>query len=479
MVPLFDNLTWLPDRKLSRIGCVFVERVSKLRRDAESIWQAGVDAVDSERLVASVAGIDAGSLTICDHDFPLIDIDRIVVVGTGKAGAGMAAGFERAVGEDVLREKVTGWINVPADCLRPLEKIHLHPARPAGHNEPTAAGVEGALQILELVSTLGPRDLCVVLISGGGSALLPAPVEGISLEDKQAVTRLLMHSGATIDELNCVRKQLSRIKGGQLARATAAGHVISLIISDVIGDPLDVIASGPTVADPSTPADALAVLRKHATDADVPRSVFDYLNRSGNSPNDTHCSESTVSNNVIGNNATALEAAARRATELGYHVHSQGSENAGEARETGRQLAVSCVAIRDEGQPLSPPACVISGGEPIVHLVTTDQPRKGGRNQEVAAAALEQLWDDGLREIVVLAGGTDGEDGPTDAAGGVVDADVLASARRQDLHPAEFLAVNNTYPFLERTGGLLITGPTHTNVMDLRVALVGEPRSSS
>jgi hydroxypyruvate reductase len=309
--------------------------------------------------------------------------------------------------------------------------------------------------------------------------LLPAPAEGISLEDKQAVTRVLMHSGATIDELNCVRKQLSRIKGGQLARATSAGYVISLIISDVIGDPLDVIASGPTVADPSSPADALKVLRKYATDADIPRSVIDYLDRSPDLSNAVHSGESAVSHHVIGNNSTALEAATRRAAELGYRVHSLGSENGGEAREVGQQLAARCLAIRDEGQPIAAPACVLSGGEPVVHLVATVLPRKGGRNQEVATAALEQLWDDGLREIVVLAGGTDGEDGPTDAAGGVVDADVLASARQQELCPADFLAVNNTYPFLESTGGLLVTGPTHTNVMDLRVALVGEPRLSN
>ncbi len=452
-----------------------MEQPTSLREHAREIWQAGVDAVDSNRLVTSVVRNTGESLVICDHEIPLAGLNRIVVVGAGKAGAGMAVALETAVGDDVLNQKFSGWINVPADCVRTLRKIHLHAARPAGMNEPTVEGVEGSLRILEMVSQLGPDDLCVVLLSGGGSALLPAPVAEISLADKQAVTRFLMHAGATINELNCVRKQLSRIKGGNLARATNAGIVLTLIISDVIGDPLEVIASGPTVADSSTAADALDVLNKYGGDRDgVPRTVIEYLTGVAASGVVPTAIPDTVSNHVIGNNAVALQAAARKATELGYAVHSLGSDNQGVAREVGRPLEELCLSIRDAQTPLAAPACVLSGGEPVVHLAQTDQTRKGGRNQELVLASLQRLWDDGLDRIVLLSGGTDGEDGPTDAAGAFVDQAVLESARSRGLDPADFLAINNSYPFFEQTGGLLITGPTHTNVMDLRVALVGE-----
>jgi hydroxypyruvate reductase len=233
-----------------------------LRNDALMIWQAGVDAVRAERLVNDVVHRSVDELTICGSEYRLPELGRIAVVGAGKAGAGMAAAIEEVLGPDVVDRQVVGWVNVPADCVRTLRRVHLHAARPAGVNEPTEAGVFGALRILDIVSQLGHDDLCLVLLSGGGSALLPAPIPGISLADKQAVTRFLMLAGATISELNTVRKHLSRIKGGNLARAIRAGATETLIISDVVGDPLDVIASGPTVADTSTSSQALDVLRK-------------------------------------------------------------------------------------------------------------------------------------------------------------------------------------------------------------------------
>ncbi|MBW3542560.1 MAG: DUF4147 domain-containing protein [Planctomycetes bacterium] len=442
----------------------------RLRADAEAIWTAGVRAVDSERLVEAAVGRAGEWLTICGMSLPVADIGRLAVVGAGKAGAGMAAAIERAVGPE-LHAKLCGWVNVPADCVRELERIHVHAARPAGVNEPTREGVEGAERILELVGELGPRDVCVVLLSGGGSALLPAPVEGVSLEDKQAVTRLLMHSGATIDELNCVRKHLSRVKGGGLARACRAGRTIALIISDVIGDPLETIASGPTTADSTTALDALRVLQKYGQGGEVPASVWAYLRAHAGQAEDRGV-PATVSNHLTGTNRVALEAAAAEAHRRGYTVRSLGSDNAGEAQACGRELAELCLRVRDEHRPLAPPACLLSGGEPVVQLAQTDQPRKGGRNQELALAALQRLWHDGAEGLVVLSGGTDGEDGPTDAAGAVVDAEVLRAAQTAGLSPDEFLAINNSYPFFDQTGGLLKTGPTHTNVMDLRVALV-------
>ena len=236
-----------------------MKNARRLRDDARSIWQAGVDAVSSERLVHNSIFRADDELTVCGHRFQISALQRIVVVGAGKAGAGMAAAVEEALGEDLVMEKVRGWVNVPADCLRPLAKIQLHAARPAGVNEPTLEGVEGSERILKMVSELTSDDLCLVLISGGGSALLPAPKPPLTLNDKQAVTRFLMNNGATIQELNAVRKRLSRIKGGNLARASRAGQLISLIISDIVGDPLDMIASGPTYPDPTTDEEALRV----------------------------------------------------------------------------------------------------------------------------------------------------------------------------------------------------------------------------
>ena len=447
------------------------------RADARAIWQAGVDAVDSERLVRDVIDCNADRLTICGHQIPLKDVNLIAVVGAGKAGAGMAAAIEDCVAPRILEQKVTGWLNVPADCVRPLRKIHLHPARPAGVNEPTVEGVTGSLKILDIVTSLGPSDLCIVLLSGGGSALLPAPIPEITLQEKQAVTRFLMHAGATINELNCVRKRLSRIKGGNLARATKAATIVSLIISDVIGDPLDVIASGPTVTDSATDAAALAVLEKYASNPnDVPASVLKFLREAAVNSRPAKPLPETVFNHVIGSNTVAVQAAAAKAKELGYAVVNLGADHPGVARDAGGELAELCQRIRDRGDPVSPPACVISGGEPVVHLVKTDQPQKGGRNQELVLSSLIRLWDDGMYGITMLSGGTDGEDGPTDAAGAIADSKTIELAKSSGYNPREYLEVNNSYTFFDQLGALLKTGPTHTNVMDLRVAVIESRR---
>lgn len=442
--------------------------MSQLRDDAESIWRAGVAAVDSARLVEQAVGVDGDQLVVGDLPVSLSWLNRIAVVGAGKAGAGMAAAFEKQVGPQLLG-KVMGWVNVPDDCVRPLERITLHGARPAGHNEPTSAGVTGSEKILEIVSSLTENDLCMVLLSGGGSALLPAPAT--SLEDKQIVTRHLMQSGATINELNCVRKQLSRIKGGNLVRATRA-RTVSLIISDVIGDPMDVIASGPTYPDNSTPDDALVVLKRFGSRDSFPPSVWDYLEKKA-AAEESPRPLSRVHNFIIGNNEVALDAAAEAAQRAGYNVVSLGSENCGEAKSEGESLANLARQIRDTSEPVALPACILSGGEPIVRLAETDQPRKGGRNQELALSALRTLDEEGLANTVVLSGGTDGEDGPTDAAGAMASLEVFQTARTLGLNPDDFLAINNSYEFFDKTNGLLKTGPTHTNVMDLRVVLIG------
>jgi glycerate-2-kinase len=445
----------------------------ELRADALAIWTAGVDAVRSDRLVRSAISRNGDALTVCGRRFSLSDLGRIAVVGAGKAGAGMAVAVEEVLGSDEVARRVDGWVNVPADCVRQLQRIRLHAGRPAGVNEPTAEGVAGAGRILEIVRSLTQRDLCLVLLSGGGSALLPAPIPPLTLQDKQAVTRFLMHCGATIRQLNTVRKRLSQIKGGGLARVCAAGRLISLIISDIVGDPLDMIASGPTYPDPATDADALAVLGKfHAQSPDVPRRVLDYLEEAARASRVAPPFPANVENHIIGSNTTAVGAAADKARALGYHVISLGSDNTGQADVEGRALAERCRRLRDGEEPASLPVCLLSGGEPVVRLAKTDAPRKGGRNQELVLAGLDVLQARGLDGIVLLAGGTDGEDGPTDAAGAVADAELLRIVRQNKLDPKPFLEINDSHTFFDRVGGLLKTGPTHTNVMDLRVALV-------
>ncbi len=245
----------------------------------ESIWRAAVRAVDSHRLVEQSIRVERGELVIGRQRIPLSALRRIEIVGAGKAGAGMAQGAEAALSP--LGKPLSGWVNVPADCVRSLPSITLHAARPAGLNEPTAAGVAGSEEILRRVSFLGEGDLCLVLISGGGSALLPAPIEGVSLADKAATIRQMSLAGAGIDELNCVRRQLSRIKGGGLARACRAQWLVTLVISDVIGDPLEVIASGPTIDFPPEPERALQLLERFAPGLEgIPASVVAALTTS-------------------------------------------------------------------------------------------------------------------------------------------------------------------------------------------------------
>lgn len=443
------------------------------REDARLIWQAGVDAVRSERLVRNVIERRGDELSICGRSFLIPELGRIAVVGAGKAGAGMATAVEETLGADVVDEKVCGWVNVPENCLRNMAKIELRAARLAGINEPTGEGVIGSEAILRMVGELTAQDLCLVLISGGGSALLPCPKPPLTLEDKQAVTRFLMNNGATINELNSIRKRLSLIKGGGLARASKAGRLISLIISDVIGDPLDVIASGPTYPDSTSDADALAVLTKFsAASSDVPQRVLEFLRDASQYNKSEPDFPSNVFNNIIGNNKTALTASAREAEQRGYDVISLGSNNSGEANEEGRALAKQCRVLRDDPQEKQP-VCVLSGGEPIVNLARANKPRRGGRNQQLVLAGLEELKNSGMDRIVLLSGGTDGEDGPTDAAGAWADAELLQTVLKQNIDMRAYLQINDSYSFFERLGGLLKTGPTHTNVMDLRVALVG------
>jgi glycerate 2-kinase len=449
---------------------------AKLRSDALAIWQAAVEAVRSDRLVQQNVVVEGEWLAIGDERLRLSEIGRIVVVGAGKAGAGMAAGLEAAFGPTLMDEKrLSGWVNVPADCVPAGGgRIHLHAARPAGVNEPTAEGVFGTEKILDLVRSLQPRDVCLCLLSGGGSALLPAPVEGVSLAEKQSITRLLSGGGANIQELNAVRKQLSRIKGGGLARACRAGRLISLIISDVLGDPLDVIASGPTVPDTATAAEALAMLEQYGIDERVAPGVFAHLRRKAQSAAPPQQPACRVTNHVIGNNAVAVDAAGVEAERRGYsHAMHAATQLEGAAEDIGVHLARMARQMRSEAGP----DCLITGGEPTVKLVPPPQRGKGGRNQQLVLAALVELLtaangEQPLAGICLLSGGTDGEDGPTDAAGAVIDEELVARMQQQQKYPRDFLHRNDAWHFFEPLRGLIRTGPTHTNVCDVRVVVV-------
>ncbi|VTT98324.1 glycerate kinase : Putative uncharacterized protein OS=uncultured Desulfobacterium sp. GN=N47_E46250 PE=4 SV=1: DUF4147: MOFRL [Gemmataceae bacterium] len=433
---------------------------SSPREHARTIWDAAVEAVRPEPLVqAALAG-----------DERIRTAPRILVVGAGKAGPGMAAGLEAALAEH--RGHVEGLVNVPAGMSAPLKRVRLHAARPQGVNEPRPEGVAGVEEMLRLLESAGPDDVAVCLLSGGGSALLPAPVAGVPLADKLAVTKLLHRSGATIDEMNCVRKHLSRVKGGRLAEAFRGKLLLSLIVSDVVGDPLDVIASGPTSPDPTTFAEALEVLRHYGLLASAPASVVRHLERGRVSevPETPKVAAANVENRIIGSNRVALGAARRAAEGLGYRVLDLGAFVEGETRAVATAVAGVVRSIRTDGAPVAPPACVLIGGETTVML--GDNPGKGGRNQEFVLAMLAKLGVEGMRGVTVLSGGTDGEDGPTDAAGAVADAETLAQVPGGGVSVSEHLASHNAYPLLDRAGALLKPGLTGTNVMDVRIVLV-------
>ena len=456
--------------------------MTNLRQDAVEIWNAGVDAVRAADLVHREVSVEHELLVIGSHQWNRGDFDRIIVVGAGKAGTAMTTGLLASLGDWL---PVTGWVNVPKgtevthlkDAQSPAGSVHLHPARPEGVNEPTAQGVFGAEQILQKVRDAGPRDLCIALISGGGSALLPIPITGITLSDKLGVTRFLSAAGADITELNTVRKHLSRIKGGGLLAACQAAEMISLVLSDVLGDPLDLIASGPTVADSSTPRQALQVLQRYDPDRTLPDTVYQRLDHQDHHLPDPpkHCPQTTI---VVGNNALAVDEAGIVAEQRGYnHVMQSARHCEGAAEDVGQRLAEMTVHMLRADPATHRNDCLITGGEPTVTLAPEAIRGQGGRNQQLVLSAYRALLNCGLSDhewerLCLLSGGTDGEDGPTDAAGAILDVEVHQKASKQALNVEDFLQRNDAYRFFQQTGGLLKTGPTGTNVCDVRVVVV-------
>jgi len=425
-----------------------------LRRHALSIFRAAVAAADPRRTVRETLR-PAG----------LSRFRRIFVVGAGKASAAMAQAAEQALG----RRITGGWINTKDGHGAPLARITVHEA---SHPVPDARGVEGARRIAEIAAQAGEGDLLLCLISGGGSALLPLPMPPVTLEDKQETTRLLLACGATIHEINAVRKHLSAIKGGRLARLAWPAHVLSLLLSDVIGDPLDVIASGPTAPDTSTFASAWAVVEKYGLAGKIPAAARELLQQGlagkvEETPKPDDPCFRRVTNRIVGSNRLAVDAAARKARELGYRPLVLSTTIEGETRDIAAMHAAIAREIVAAGRPARPPVCVISGGETTVTLRGGGL---GGRNQEFALAAAIAL--EGVPGVLVFSAGTDGTDGPTPAAGAMADGATVSRAAALGLDARRMLAANDSYHFFEPLGDLVVSGPTGTNVMDVRLMLV-------
>ncbi len=375
----------------------------------------------------------------------------------------MAGAVERVLGSRISG----GLVNVPDVGAGGLKSKATRPRRirlnPCGHPVPDERGHDGASEILEIARRAGPRDLLICVISGGASAMLPVPAPPLTLAEKQEVTRGLLRAGANIHELNTVRKHLSAIKGGQLAAAAYPATVLALILSDVIGDDLDVIGSGPTVPDRSTAADALALLNKY--------HVRTSPQRLRETPKPGDGAFASVHNLIVGSNRLAMHGAAQEARELGYRTLALSSTIDGETRDIARMHAAIAREVLACGRPVRRPACILSGGETTVNVRGHGM---GGRNQEfvlAAALALESRRESSAG-ITVFSAGTDGIDGPTPAAGAIAEANTIAAARALGLDPQAYLDDNDSYHFFERTESLVITGPTGTNVMDIRLLLI-------
>lgn len=443
-----------------------MDKTLTLRKDAQTIYHRAIEAVNPVTAIKSHVKRRNQEL-ICDNKiFDLEHFRHIYLVGAGKAGASMAAAMEELAGDHLT----AGLVIVKYGHLFPVKKTKIIEA---GHPIPDQKGVEGANELVSLLKNTAAQDLVICLISGGGSALLPLPATGLTLDEKQKTTRALLACGADITEINAIRKHLSQLKGGQLARLIAPATTLSLILSDVIGDPLDSIASGPTVGDPTTFDQCLKIINKYGLADTLPAAVMNHLRQGAEgaiseTPKPEDPLFSRVSNHIIASNRQAVNAAAEMARKLGYHPLILSTFIEGETRDIARMHAAIAREIHHSGNPLSPPACVISGGETTVTITGNGL---GGRNQEFVLAAALDI--DNLPNTVIVSIGTDGTDGPTDAAGAIADGKTLQRAREQGLNAREYLSNNDAYHFFQPLHDLLITGPTNTNVMDIRLILAG------
>ena len=422
------------------------------------VLETAVDAVDPYRCVKDAVSLEGDVLSVRGKEYPFFLFDRVLVVGAGKASKRMAEALDEVLGDRIT----AGMVNFLSEGS--VGRIRLHRST---HPHPGRDGMEGALEIRRMCEDATERALIICLISGGGSAMMPCPAEGITLEEKGKTAQLLMLGGARIDELNVVRRHLSCLKGGNLARLAYPATVLSLIVSDVVRDPLESISSGPTAPDPTTYDDALAVLTKYGLLEEVPRSVAEHLKNAENeNPKPGDKIFDKVNNVIIASNRIALLAAEKKARDLGYSTTVLTSSLEGESREVGRAFSALGNGIAKTSIPIPPPALVIAGGETTV---TVKGRGKGGRNCELVLSALQDL-DEG---VAVLSFGTDGIDGSSGAGGAMGD-----GGDWKDDAPA-FLENNDSASYFEREGGLIVTGPTGTNVGDVVLVMASRRRTSS
>ena len=428
-----------------------------------TLFRAGLQAVDPYEAVCRQVRFRRGQLTIGSQRYPLSQHQRLVVVGAGKASGRMAQALERQLGARID----TGLVVVKYGHGAPTKKIRI---LEAGHPVPDEAGLQASRAMMALIGTLKSDDLLIVLLSGGASSLLPSPAPGVTLKAKQLTTKLLLRSGATIHEMNAVRKHLSCVKGGQLAAATSA-RVASVILSDVIGNDLGTIGSGPTAPDPTTFRDAWRILERYEVARKVPASVRRRLEAGmkktlPETPKAGAVLFRRVDNLLIGDNQAAVDAVVKAAKGKRLQTLVLSTTVTGEARELAKFFGAIAREIATHGRPLARPCCVIAGGEPTV---TIRGQGKGGRAQEFALAAALEIA--GLSDVWVAGFATDGTDGPTSVAGAVVDGETTARARRAKLDPPGALQGNDAYPFFKKLRSHIVTGPTGTNVNDLYLLL--------
>ena len=443
------------------------------REDLRSIFNKALMKVDPFSMIRERMKIHGDALEITGETKTLtIELEaypKVLVTGIGKASAKMAA----AAGQ-VLGDRITGGAVITKHGQgQQLERIKV---LEAGHPIPDENSVSGAQELHSMAGLADEKTLMINLISGGGSALFSLPREGITLAHLQETTTTLLGCGADIWEINCIRKHLSRVKGGGFARTAFPARMINLILSDVMGDHLDTIASGITVPDATTFGQALAVVEKYGIAEKLPSPVIEVLRAGGKGlipetpkPGDPVFNE--VENIILGNNTAACRGAVEHARELGYHACFLTSSLTGEAREMARVFSAMARDIRRGASEMGKPAFVVTGGETTVTLTGSG---KGGRNQELALAFLVDVLDatGTLEDIFFLSVGTDGVDGPTDAAGAFVLPGMQKAIKEGDIRPREYLSANDSYHFFRKTGGLLITGPTDTNVCDLQLLIV-------
>ncbi len=440
-------------------------QLETMRQDAVTIFEQGLAAVNPKTCIHRYCKVDKNSLKIHDQVIDLELYDEILVVGAGKAAASMAAAVEQLLGDRISN----GLVIVKYDHIELLEKIQIVEA---AHPVPDENGVAGSKKLLNLVSSANEKTLIICLISGGGSALMALPAKDLNLADKQETTQVLIGCGATIHEINTIRKHLSLIKGGQLAKAAYPATMACLILSDVVGDDLDIIASGPGVADPGTFGRCLEIIDQYQIYDRLPVAVVNHLEKGSEGLiHETPKPGDPIFKNtfhlIVGGNLDALLNARGMARKLGYNTLVLSSMVEGETIDVAGVHTAIAKEILMSGHPIQKPACILSGGETTVTLKGNG---KGGRNQEFALAC--SLGIDGLDHVVILSGGTDGTDGPTDAAGAIVDGFTVKRAKKMGLSPSGHLKENNAYPFFEHLSDLLKTGATNTNVMDVRIMLI-------